>query len=76
MPERNRTTVYFEPGLYRALKVKAATTDQSISELVNDALRAALREDAIDLEALRKRRHEPRIPLERVLADLKRRRVL
>lgn len=76
MAELNRTTVYLEPRLHRALKVKAATTDQSISELVNEAVREALREDAIDLEALRKRHHEPRIPLERVLADLKRRRVL
>lgn len=71
-----RTTIYLEPGLYRALKIKAATTDQGLSELVNEALRLALREDAIDLEAARKRRREPRIAFERVLADLKRKRLL
>jgi len=72
MADVNRTTVYLEPGLHRALKIKAATTDQSISALVNDAVREALREDAIDLAAFRKRRHEPSRPLEDVIADLKR----
>jgi hypothetical protein len=43
-----RTTVYFSPKLYRALKVKAATTDRGFSELVNEAVQLALREDAID----------------------------
>lgn len=76
MADVNRTTVYLEPGLHRALKIKAATTDQSISALVNDAVREALREDAIDLAAARKRRHEPSRPLEAVLADLKRKRLL
>ena len=71
-----RTTVYFEPRLYRALKVKAATTDRRVSELVNEAVRLTLREDAIDLEAARRRAREPRIPFERVLADLKRNRLL
>lgn len=72
MADVNRTTVYLEPGLHRALKIKAAVTDQSISELVNNALRESLREDAIDLAAFRKRRHEPSRPLEDVIADLKR----
>lgn len=76
MAERNRTTVYLEPGLYRALKLKAATTDRRLSTLVNEALRLALREDAVDLEAVRKRRREPRLALERVLADLKRKGLL
>ena len=76
MGEVNRTTVYLEPGLHRALKIKAATTDQSISALVNDAVREALREDAIDLAAARRRLRELRIPLERVVADLKRKGLL
>jgi hypothetical protein len=67
-----RTTVYFEPKVYRALKIKAATSDRSLSALVNAAVRAALREDALDLEALEKRRREPSRPFEKVLADLKR----
>lgn len=71
-----RTTVYLDPRVHRALKVKAATSDQSMSELVNDAVREALREDAIDLRAARRRAREPRIPFERVVAELKRKGLL
>ena len=45
-----RMTVYLQPKVYRALKVKSATTDRSVSELVNAAVSEALREDAIDVE--------------------------
>ena len=76
MAETRRSTVYFEPKVYRALKIKAAVTDESVSELVNDAVRESLREDAIDIEAARKRAREPRIPYERVLKDLKRKSLL
>ena len=58
--------------MYRALKIKAATSDRSLSELVNTAVTAALREDALDLEAFDKRRKEPSRPFEKVLADLRR----
>lgn len=68
----SRTTLYLDPRIHRALKVKAATTDRSISEIVNEALLEALREDAIDLEAFRKRAKEPSRPFEKVLAELKR----
>ena len=40
-----RSTVYFEPAIHHALKVKAATTHQSVSEVVNEAIRISLRED-------------------------------
>lgn len=46
-----RSTIYFEPELHRALRVKAASTHRSVSEIVNDALRLALREDQDDLAA-------------------------
>jgi hypothetical protein len=72
MAGETRTTVYLQPKVYRALKVKAAITDQSLSELVNTAVIEALREDAIDLEAFVKRSKEPSRPFEKVLADLKR----
>lgn len=72
MAGATRTTIYFEPRVYRALKIKAATSDRSLSELVNVAVTAALREDALDLEAFEKRRKEPSRPFERVLEDLKR----
>ena len=68
----SRTTLYLDPKIHRALKVKAATTDRSISELVNEALVEALREDQIDLEAFRKRAKEPSRAFEKVLAELKR----
>lgn len=51
MPSATRTTVYLKPNVYRALKVKAARTDRSVSDLVNAALLESLREDAVDLEA-------------------------
>lgn len=51
MPSDTRTTVYLKPKVYRALKVKAATTDRSLSDLVNAAVLESLREDALDLEA-------------------------
>jgi hypothetical protein len=67
-----RTTVYLKPHIYRALKVKSATTDRSVSEIINAAVQKALREDTIDLEALDKRRKEPVRSLESVLKNLKR----
>lgn len=72
MAESNRTTVYLEPGLHRALKVKSALTDCSLSQLVNDAVRQALREDEIDLATARRRLRQPSRPFENVLSDLKR----
>ena len=72
MASDTRTTVYLKPKIYRALKVKAATTDRSVSELVNAAVVEAFREDALDLEAFEKRAKEPARPFEKVLEDLKR----
>ena len=56
MAGETRTTIYFQPKVYRALKIKAATSDRSLSELVNAAVTAALREDGLDLEAFERRR--------------------
>src|SRR3989442_15010925 len=72
MAGQTRTTVYLKPKVYRALKVKAATTDRTVSELVNAAVIEALREDALDLEAFEKRAKEPSRPFEKVPEDLKR----
>ncbi len=72
MTSKTRTTVYLQPKVYRALKVKAATTDRSISDLINAAVLEALREDALDLEAFEKRAKEPSRPFEKVLEGLKR----
>ena len=51
MPKTKRATVYFDPNLHRALRVKAAETERSLSDLVNAAVRHSLAEDAEDLAA-------------------------
>ncbi len=68
-----RATVYFDPGLHKALRVKAAQTERSLSELVNAAIRQSLAEDAEDLAAFEDRAREPSLAFEEVLKDLKRR---
>lgn len=66
-----RTTVYFEEDLHRALKMKSAETSSPVSNLVNDAVRAALLEDVEDLEAFKDREKEPVIDFETFVATLK-----
>jgi hypothetical protein len=68
---QKRTTIYFDPNLHQALRVKAAQTNQSVSKLVNQAVRLFLAEDAEDLAAFAQRRHEPDLPFEDVLKDLR-----
>ena len=70
---QKRATVYFDPELHRALRVKAAETDQTISDLVNEAVKLSLAEDADDLAAFEERALEPNLPFEEVLKDLKQR---
>jgi len=71
--QRKRATVYFDPYLHRALRLKAAETDRSISELVNEAVQSALAEDADDIEAFDVREKEADYSFEDVVKDLKRR---
>jgi hypothetical protein len=68
-----RATVYFEPEIHRALRLKAAATDRSISDMVNDAVKAALAEDAEDLAAFEERAHEKSVDFETVVRSLRRR---
>lgn len=68
-----RATVYLKPDLHRALKFKAADTDRSVSDLVNDAIRLTLREDVDDLAAFKARAKEPSLSFESVLRDLRKR---
>ena len=70
---QKRATVYFDPYLHRALRLKAAETDRSISELVNEAVKAALAEDVSDIEAFEVREKETDYAFEDVVKDLKRR---
>ena len=69
---QKRATVYFDPALHRALRLKAAETDRSLSDLVNEAVRLSLAEDAEDLSAFEERAGEPNLPFEAVVRDLKR----
>lgn len=66
-----RATVYFDPALHKALRLKAAETEQSMSDLVNEAVRILLAEDAEDLAALRDRENEPTISFEDFVRELK-----
>jgi hypothetical protein len=66
-----RSTIYFKPELHRALRVKALDTQSVISDLVNDAVQMALREDEEDLSAFVDRVSEPTITYEELLKDLK-----
>jgi predicted transcriptional regulator len=73
MSTARRATVYLDPDLHRALRLKAAGTDRTISDLVNEAVRQNLAEDADDLAAWRARAKEPSLDLEQVLKGLRRR---
>ena len=66
-------TVYFDSEIHRALRLKAAETDRSMSDLVNEAVQLSLAEDAEDLAAFDNRVNEPNLPYEAVVKDLKRR---
>lgn len=66
-----RSTVYFDPELYEALQLKAVHTHRSLSDIVNDAVRAALAEDQEDLAACMDRMSESPISYEALLNDLK-----
>jgi hypothetical protein len=73
MSATKRATVYFDPSLHKALRLKSAQTDHSLSDLVNAAVRRSLNEDAADLAAFDARSREPNLDFEGVLKDMKRR---
>lgn len=66
-----RSTVYFDPALHRALRIKAVHTHRTLSEIVNDAVRMSLREDQEDLAAFQERAHESTMSYEELLQDLR-----
>lgn len=66
-----RSTVYFEPSVHQALKMKAASSNVSISEIVDEAVKLLMREDQEDLQAFAERIEEPEISYEALLNDLK-----
>lgn len=73
MATPKRATVYFEADVHRALRLKAAASDRSISEMVNDAVKSALAEDAEDLAAFAERKKEKSVSFATFVQSLKRR---
>ena len=67
-----RSTVYLEPTLHRALRMKSIETSRSLSDLLNDAVRSELAEDADDLGVFDARKNEPTIKFEDFVKELKR----
>ena len=67
-----RATVYLDPELHKALRLKAVATSQSVSELVNRAIKESLAEDAADLAAFEERAGEPLIRYDEIIKRLKR----
>ena len=66
-----RDTVYFDPTIHQALRMKAASSHLSVSEIVDEALRMQLAEDQEDLSAFDSRVREPEMSYESLLKDLK-----
>ena len=72
MPAKNkRTTVYLDPMLLKAMRYKALLNEKSVSEMINDAIRLELAEDAEDLAAFEERKNEIPIPYDEFVKKLK-----
>ena len=72
MPSKNkRTTVYLDPVLLKAMRYKALINETSVSEMINDAIRIELAEDAEDLAAFEERKNDPLISFEEMVKRLK-----
>jgi len=66
-----RATIYFDTDLHKALRLKSVETSRSVSELVNEAVKEALAEDAEDLKTFDERAYEPLISYEEMVKRLK-----
>ncbi len=69
--QTKRATIYFDPALHKALKLKALETSRSITDLVNQAVREALSEDAEDIITFEERKNEPLISYDKMVKKLK-----
>ena len=68
-----RTTIYLDEDLHRALRLKSAASDRTISDIVNEAVRRDLAEDAEDMAAFNERKAEPSYAFEDVVRTLRER---
>ena len=66
-----RSTIYLDPTLHHALRLKALETSCSMSKIINEALREALAEDAKDLAVFDERSDESLISYEQMVKRLK-----
>ena len=69
--QTKRATIYLDPDLHKALRLKALETSRSMSELVNEAVKEALAEDAEDLGAFAERAGEPLISYDEMVKRLR-----
>jgi hypothetical protein len=70
--QAKRATVYLDPELHKALRLKAVETSCSVSELVNNAVKEALAEDVEDIAAFEERVGEPLIAYNEMVKRLRR----
>jgi plasmid stability protein len=73
MDTPKRATVYFDSDVHRALRLKAAASDRSVSDMVNEAVKAALAEDAEDLTAFTERKNDKSLSFDTFVQGLRRR---
>ncbi len=71
MSDLQRTTIYIKPSLYKALKLKSVQMEKTISDLVNESIQYSLAEDALDLDAIQKRKNHPERDFESFVMELK-----
>jgi len=71
-PARNATTVYLDPRIARAAKVKAALTGRSLSDLTNEGLAQLLSRDERHLRLAKERRKGKTRPYEEFVKELRR----
>lgn len=69
--QTTRATIYLDKEMHKALRLKAAETHRTISEIVSDAIREALREDEEDLAIIKERAKDKRLSYEEFIAQLK-----
>lgn len=69
--QTKRATIYFDPNLHKALRLKSVETSRSVSEIVNEAVKEALVEDAEDLLSFDERADEPLISYDEMVKRLK-----
>jgi len=70
-PPTKRATIYLDPYIYKALKLKSIETSRSVSDLVNQAVREALAEDAEDLAVFDQRANDPLVSYDEMVKRLK-----